>query len=343
MAELTSGEIAELVGGGLRGPADRVVRGVAPLESAGPGELSFVANKRYAAYLQASRAGVILVQEELAEAVPQGTVGVVVGDPHLALYHVLRRLHPPAERVPGVHPTAVIDATAAVDAGATVGPYAVIAAGARVGPGTSVGAHVAIGDGATIGADCTLFPHVSVYPEAVIGDRCVVHAGARIGRDGFGFVWAEGGHRRVPQVGRCILEDDVEIGANSTIDRGSIGDTVIGAGTKIDCLVHLGHNVRVGKHAVMVAQVGVAGSTSIGDGAILAGQVGVAGHLSIGAGARLAAQAGVTGDVPAGETWSGYPARPHREALRAQGSLFRLPDLLRRVRELEKAIFGRGG
>jgi UDP-3-O-[3-hydroxymyristoyl] glucosamine N-acyltransferase len=159
-----------------------------------------------------------------------------------------------------------------------------------------------------------------------------------VGKEGFGFVWHEGGHRRVEQVGKCVLEDDVEIGCNSTVDRGSIGDTVVGAGTKIDNLVHLGHNVRTGRHVIVIAQVGVSGSTSIGDGAVLAGQAGVGGHLDIGAGARVGAQAGVTADIPAGATYSGYPARPHREAMRAQAALFKLPDLMRRIRELEKAL-----
>jgi UDP-3-O-[3-hydroxymyristoyl] glucosamine N-acyltransferase len=176
----------------------------------------------------------------------------------------------------------------------------------------------------------------TLYAGVVLGNRCVIHSGARIGKEGFGFVWHDGGHRRIPQVGGCVLGDDVEVGCNTTIDRGSIGDTVVGEGTKIDNLVQVGHNDRLGKHVVLISQVGISGSTTVGDGAVLAGQVGVGGHLSIGAGAKLGGQAGVIGDVPAGATYSGYPARPHREAIRAQGLIFRLHELFRRVRALEE-------
>jgi UDP-3-O-[3-hydroxymyristoyl] glucosamine N-acyltransferase len=207
--------------------------------------------------------------------------------------------------------------------------------------GCSVGAHAVIGRGARVGEGSVIHAQATLYPEVVVGKRCVVHSGARIGKEGFGFVWHEGGHRRVEQVGGCVLEDDVEIGCNSTVDRGSIGNTVVGAGTKIDNLVHLGHNVRTGRHVILIAQVGVSGSTSIGDGAVLAGQVGVGGHLEIGAGARIGGQAGVTADIPAGATYSGYPARPHREAMRAQGAVFRLPELMKRVKELEKMLLGK--
>jgi UDP-3-O-[3-hydroxymyristoyl] glucosamine N-acyltransferase len=219
----------------------------------------------------------------------------------------------------------------------------VIEAGVQLADGCSIGAHAVIGRGCVVGEESVIHPHATLYPAAIVGRRCVVHSGARVGKEGFGFVWHEGGHRRVEQVGGCVLEDDVEIGCNSTVDRGSIGDTVVGAGTKIDNLVHLGHNVRTGRHVIVIAQVGVSGSTRIGDGAVLAGQAGVGGHLEIGAGARIGAQAGVTADIPAGATYSGYPARPHREAMRAQAALFKLPDLLRRVRELENAQKGGTG
>jgi len=200
---------------------------------------------------------------------------------------------------------------------------------------------VVVGDGVEIGDDCELYESVTCYPGTQLGDRVRVHAGVRLGSDGFGYVFRNNAHEKIPHVGRCIVEHDVEIGANSTVDRGSIDDTVIGAGTKIDNLVQVGHNVRIGRLCLIMSQVGVAGSVRVGDGAILAGQVGVSGHLSIGAGARLAAQAGVIGNVPAGQTWSGYPARPHREALRAQAALFRLSSLLRALERLVKASAGR--
>jgi UDP-3-O-[3-hydroxymyristoyl] glucosamine N-acyltransferase len=193
---------------------------------------------------------------------------------------------------------------------------------------------VYIGREARVGDDSRLFHGVTLYDGALVGRRVRLHAGVRIGSDGFGYVFQGGAHRKIPHVGRAVIEDDVEIGANSTVDRGSIDDTVIGAGTKIDNLVHIAHNVRVGRLCLLMAQAGIAGSARIEDGAIIAGQAGLAGHITIGAGARIAAQAGVFGDVPAGESWSGYPARPHRDALRAQAALFRLPAMLRGLERL---------
>jgi UDP-3-O-[3-hydroxymyristoyl] glucosamine N-acyltransferase len=175
---------------------------------------------------------------------------------------------------------------------------------------------------------------VTIYPGATLGARTTIHSGARIGSDGFGYVFRDGAHQKIPHVGRCIIGDDVEIGANTTIDRGSIDDTVVGSGTKIDNLVQIAHNVRIGEKCLVIAQVGIAGSATIGDGVVIAGQAGISGHISIGAGARIAAQAGVFGDVPAGETWSGYPARPHRESLRASAALFKLAGMMRRLEKL---------
>lgn len=342
MAELPLAEIARLVEGVLQGGEGVSITGVAPLDGAGPSDLSFVANPKYLPYLQGTRAGAVLVPPALADQVPAATARVVVGDPHVALYRALRAFHPEPQPEPGVHPTAVVAPDAELGAGATVGPYAVIGAGARLGDQVRVGAHAVVGERCTVGAGSVLHPHATLYPGVELGERCVIHSGARVGKEGFGFVWLDGGHRRVPQIGRCLLEDDVEVGCNSTVDRGSIDDTVVGAGTKLDNLVHIGHNARVGKHVLMIAQVGVAGSATIGNGVVLAGQVGVGGHLTVGDGARIGAQGGVIGDVPPGETYSGYPARPHREAMRAQGALFKLPDLLRRLRALESAVLGKG-
>ena len=200
-----------------------------------------------------------------------------------------------------------------------------------------------MGAGVHIGEESHLYPGVTAYSGTVIGRRVLIHAGARVGSDGFGYVFRGGKHEKIPHVGRCIVEDDVEIGANTTIDRGSIDDTVIGAGTKIDNLVHIAHNCRVGRLCLIMAQVGIAGSVHVEDGCILAGQVGINGHRTIGKGATLAAQAGVFGDIPPGETWSGYPARPHKEALRAQAALFRLSGLLRGIERLLSASGDKGG
>jgi UDP-3-O-[3-hydroxymyristoyl] glucosamine N-acyltransferase len=197
-----------------------------------------------------------------------------------------------------------------------------------------------VGRGVAVGEDTRLHPHVALYEGASLGRRITLHSGVRIGSDGFGYVYRDGAHAKIPHVGRCVIADDVEIGANSTVDRGSVDDTVIGAGTKIDNLVHLGHNVRVGRLCLIMAQVGVAGSAHIEDGCIVAGQAGLGGHITVGKGARIGGQSGVFGDVPAGQTWSGYPARPHREALRAQAALFKLPSLLR---GLERLLGQEGG
>jgi UDP-3-O-[3-hydroxymyristoyl] glucosamine N-acyltransferase len=223
--------------------------------------------------------------------------------------------------------------------GVSIGPHAVIGEDVVIGSRSTIGAHAVVGSGCRIGEDSMIHAHATLYEGVLLGKRVIVRSGARIGAEGFGYVWTDGGHRQVPQVGGCVLEDDVEIGANSTVDRGSVGDTVIGSGSKIDNLVHVGHNVILGRHTILVAQVGISGSTRVGDGAVLGGQVGVAGHLTIGAGARLGAQAGVISDVPAGHTYSGYPARPHREAMRAQAGIFKLSEMFRRLRALEERVF----
>lgn len=343
MPEITVAEVARIAGGEVvRGDGARLLRGVKPLDEAGPGELSFVDGARYQARLRGSRAGAVLVGGGDLAALPEGTAAVRVDDPRTALVRVLEVLHPAAEEAPGVHPSAVVEPGAEIAPSAVVDPFAVVRAGARIGAGARVGAHTVVGRGCSVGDGTVLHPHVTLYDGTRVGARCVVHGGARLGADGFGFVPEAGGLRKVPQVGGCVIGDDVEVGANTTIDRGSIGDTVVGDGTKIDNLVQIGHNCRLGRHVIVVSQVGISGSTRVGDGAVLGGQAGVQGHIEIGAGARVGAQAGVTASVAAGATVSGYPARPHREALRAQAALFGLPKLVERLRALERAVFGRG-
>jgi UDP-3-O-[3-hydroxymyristoyl] glucosamine N-acyltransferase len=336
MPALTLAEIAARVNGALEGDPERLISGVAPLDRARPEELSFVANPRYLTYVQGTRAGVLLVPRGLRERIPPGVATIAVEDAHVALYHVLPLLHPPEPAEPGVHPTAVVAEDAELGDGVAVGPFAVVEKHAKVGPGSRIGAHAVVGRGAVVGSDCVIHPQATLYAGVVLGDRCVVHSGARVGKEGFGFIWLDGGHRRIPQVGGCILGNDVEVGCNTTIDRGSVGDTVIGDGTKIDNLVQLGHNDRIGRHVILISQVGISGSTTVGDGAVLAGQAGVGGHLTVGARATIGGQAGVIGDVPEGATYSGYPARPHREAMRSHGLIAKLSDLFRRVRALEE-------
>lgn len=331
---LTAADVAAAGGGTLSGDAGARITGVAPLDRAGPTDVSFVAHARYAAAFAATRAGVVLLSPDLADLPGPSVARIVVDKPYDALVALLPRLYAAAPFTPGIHATAVVDPSAVLAADARVDAYAVVGAGARIGARAWVGPHAVVGEGVTIGDDTRLFPHVVLYSGTTVGARSALHAGVRAGSDGFGYAFADGAHRKIPHVGRCLIGNDVEIGANSTIDRGSIDDTVIGDGTKIDNLVHIAHNVRIGRLCLIMAQVGIAGSVRVEDGAILAGQVGVSGHHTIGKGARLAAQAGVFGDIPPGETWSGYPARPHREALRAQAALFKLAGMMKRIERL---------
>lgn len=325
-------ELAAAVGGTVLGDGDVRISGIAPLDRAGPDQLSFLASKKYTPLLLESAAGAILVSPDLQDAPGRCANRVLVEKPHEAILALLPLLYrQPARPFVGVHPTAVVDAGAEVDPDACIEPFVVIEAGARIGAGAWIGAHSVIGAGARVGRDVRLYPHVTLYPGVVLGDRVAVHSGTRIGSDGFGYVFREGAHQKLPHVGGCSIGNDVEIGANCTIDRGSIDQTVIGDGTKLDNLVHVAHNVRIGRLCLMAAQVGIAGSVRIGDGVVLAGQVGVSGHLTIGDKATITAQGGVVGNVPAGEMWGGFPARPHREQMRSYAALAKLPEWMKRV------------
>ncbi len=331
---LTARQIAELVGGELRGNPDVSVDRVAPIDRAGEGQLTFLGVAKYAPLLATCEASVALVAPELADAPGGVSARVVVARPQEAMLRVLPRLFVAVPHKSGIDPSVRIGRGVVLGDSVSIAPFVVIGDGAVIGDRVRLEASVVVGDGVTIGEDSHLFPHVTAYSGTTVGKRVVAHAGVRLGSDGFGFVFANGVHEKIPHVGRCIIEDDVEIGANTTIDRGSIDDTVVGAGTKIDNLVMIAHNVRVGRLCLIVSQAGIAGSARIGDGCVIGGQAGISGHVQIGARARLGAQAGVFGDIPAGETWSGYPARPHREALRAQGALFKLSKMLRRIEKL---------
>ena len=332
---LTADAIAHLVGGTVHGDGSVAVRAVAPLERAGPGDLSFLTSAKYADAVSTSRAGVILVAPALADLTPSRAARIVVERPHDALMSVIPHLYPSTlPRASGIHGSAVIGRGARLGRDVTLGANVVIGAGASLGDRVIVEANSVVGDGVVIGADSVLWPGVVLYRGTELGERVLVHAGARLGSDGFGYVYRDGAHDKIQHVGGCRVEADVEIGANTTIDRGSIDDTVIGAGTKIDNLVHIGHNVRIGRACLIMAQVGISGSAHIGDGCIIAGQAGLQGHITVGARARIGGQAGVLGDVPAGETWTGYPARPHRESLRAYAALFKLSGLMKRLERL---------
>lgn len=339
MPDFTARELADRVSGRLEGDPDRRVTGVAPVEAAGPGDLTFVVDRRRARAAESSEPAVVLLPEGLSVT---GDLTVVrVDRPRRAFAELVVLFRPEEERrAPGVAPTAVVDEGARIGENVSLGPHAVVEEGAEVGRGTRIGAHTVVGGGARIGEDCEIGDSCSIRGSVRMGDRVRVLPGARLGTEGYGYAEEDddGATVHVPQVGRCVIGNDVEVGANTTIDRGALQDTVVGARTKIDNLVHVGHNVRIGEDCMIVAQVGIAGSAEVGHRARLAGQAGIAGHLDVGDGARIAAQAGVIGDVPDGATYSGYPARPHREALRASAALFRLPGLLRRIRELERRL-----
>jgi UDP-3-O-[3-hydroxymyristoyl] glucosamine N-acyltransferase len=331
---ITAEAIAALVGGELVGDGRTVVSAVAPLDRAEVNHLSVLGSAKYVPLYVTSKAGVVLVDPSFRDAESGAPAKIIVADPMEKMLLVLPSLYPQLEEKPGIAATARIGSGTTLGKGVFVGEYVVIGEGAAIGDGTRIGAHSVIGADAVAGERCLIHPHVTLYSRARLGDRVILHSGARIGCDGFGYVFRDGAHQKIPHVGGCFIGNDVEIGANTTIDRGSIDDTVIGAGTKIDNLVQIAHNVRIGKLCLLMAQVGIAGSVVVEDGCIIAGQAGLSGHLTIGAGARLAAQSGVFGDVPAGETWSGYPARPHRESLRASGALLKLAGMMRRIEQL---------
>jgi UDP-3-O-[3-hydroxymyristoyl] glucosamine N-acyltransferase len=328
---LTAVAIADLVGGELRGDPATTVSGVCPLDRATADDVSFASQARYAPMFRETQAGVVLVTSELADTPSNVPSRIVVANPHDALLSLLPKFYPERTREPAIRPSARLGRGARIGKEVSLDEYAVIGANAAIGDGVWIGSNAVIGDGVTIGDNSHIYPNVTVYAGTTIGMRVRAHSGSVLGSDGFGYVSRGNEHAKIPHVGRCIIGNDVEIGANTTVDRGSIDDTVIGDGTKIDNLVQIGHNVKVGRLCLIMAQVGIAGSTRIGDGCVLAGQAGIGGHIAIGDGARIAGQAGVFGDVPAGETWSGYPARPHRESLRATGALLKLPDILKKI------------
>jgi UDP-3-O-[3-hydroxymyristoyl] glucosamine N-acyltransferase len=307
---------------------------VAPLDRAEPFHLSILANAKYAPMLARSRAGVVLIDPQFRGAPGTPRARIVVPRPLEKLLAVLPKLYPESRPAPHIAATARVGRNVRLGERVSIGEYAILEQGSQIGDEAIIGDNCVVGAAAIIGAASRLRAGVTIYPGAILGSGVAVHSGARIGCDGFGYVFRDGAHNKIPHVGGCIIGDDVEIGANTTIDRGSIDDTMIGKGTKIDNLVHIAHNVRIGERCLLMAQVGIAGSAVIENDCIIAGQAGLSGHITIGKGARIAAQAGVFGDVPAGETWSGYPARPHRDALRASGALFKLAGMMRRLEKL---------
>lgn len=330
-----------MLGAKVTGDANVVIERLAGLEESGPGDLTFVADARRAGEVERVRATALLIPEGLQStpAIPHIRVKDPAAAMNLLAERWLRELRRP---YPGKHPTAVLGRGVALGKNVSVGPYAVLDDGAQVGDDSVLEAHVTIGREARLGRACWIHPRVVIGDRCSLGDRVILQPGVVIGGDGFGYMRIEGRHRKIPQLGTVEIGDDVEIGANSTIDRARFGRTVIGSGTKVDNLVHVGHNVKIGRNCLLVAQVGIAGSTVIGDSVTVAGQGGIGPHLRIGDGATIGSQAAVFDDIPAGATVSGYPAHDHRRNLREQAAVRRLPEILQRLRELEAKLGGRG-
>src|SRR5579864_154181 len=312
-----------VVASAARGVTDDVellLAGIAPLQTAGPNEVSFLDNRRYASALDQTSAGAVIVHPDMAARVPRTAVPIVTSEPYAAWARVAALFYPVPPPSAGIHRSAIVADGALVDPTAEVGPLSVIETGAKIGSGCRIGPGAVIGSGVIVGRDCRIGAHASLS-HALLGARVHVYPGARIGQEGFGFASTKDGFLTVPQLGRVILEDDVEVGANTTIDRGSSQDTVIGAGSRLDNLVQIGHNVVLGRCCVIVAQVGISGSTVLGDFVRVGGQAGMAGHLRIGQGAEIGAQAGVMSDLAPGAKVLGSPASPIKDFFRQIATL----------------------
>ena len=329
-------ELATRLGCQLEGDGEIDVTGVATLEQAGAGDVAFLSNSKYASQLPRSRASAVIVGTEV-DGAPCALLRTT--NPYLAFARATGLLYPQPRPAAGVHHTAIVAADAVLEADVTLGPYVVIGSGARIGERTVMHAHVVIGDGAVVGPDCWFHARVSVRERVVIGARVVIQDGAVVGSDGFGFAAREdGSHEKIPQVATVVIEDDVEIGANTTIDRPAVGETRIHAGTKIDNLVQIAHGVVVGKNSLLAAQVGVAGSSVIGEQVMLGGQVGITGHVTVGDRVKASAKTGVTGHVPADSFITGYPHMDNLEWRKAYVVFRRLPDMRKHLSDLDERL-----
>lgn len=334
---LTLSDLAKWVDGDIvRGDPDLVLSGMAALDQAGPGDVSFLGNEKYHAQYLKTKAGAVIAGRDVRDG-PESAALIAVDNPTLAFSAVVSHFVQSTRGFePGIHAQASVDSSAEVDAGAMVHAGAVIMANARVGAGSEIGPNVVVGASAVIGRDCVLMANCAIRERCTLGERVIVQPGAVIGSDGFGYELKDGRHVKIEQVGTVELHDDVEIGANSTIDRARFGKTVIGEGTKIDNLVQVGHNCVIGKHCIIVSHVGISGSTTIGDYVTFAGQSGAAGHVKIGDKAIIAGRAGVTTDLEGGQVYSGFPAVPVMEDRKARAMARRLPKLMERVKKLEE-------
>jgi UDP-3-O-[3-hydroxymyristoyl] glucosamine N-acyltransferase len=331
----TVSEIAKLLQGEIVGDGNAILNSFAPADRAQPGDLTFAENEEFFARAEESAATAIIADQRFSSA---KKILIRVPNARIAFAKVLAFFFPEPAKPAGVHPSSAVAATAAVDPTAHIGPHCTVGERVKIGARCVLQAGNFVGDDSTLADEVNLFPNVTIYPRTEIGRRVRVHAGTVIGSDGYGYVLDGGFHRKVPQVGSVIIGDDVEIGANVTIDRGVLGPTIIGKGTKIDNLVQIAHNVKIGEHCIIIAQVGIAGSSRLGNYVVLAGQAGVGGHLNIGNQATIGAQSGVMTDVPDKATWLGAPAQPDKDFKRQVIALRRLPDLLKRIAEFERKL-----
>lgn len=331
----TAAEIAKLLEGEALGDASLVLKGFAPADRAQAGDLTFAENESYFARAEQSAASAIIIDGAFTS--DKKTI-IRVPNARVAFAKVLPLFFPEPKLPAGIHPTAIIPKSAQVDPTAHIGPYCVLGEQVRIGARSVLQGGIHVGAQSQLGEDVNLFPNVTIYPRTQIGNRVRIHSGTVIGSDGFGYVQDKGAHLKVPQIGNVIIQDDVELGANVTVDRGALGPTIIGKGTKVDNLVQIAHNVTTGEHCIVVSQAGIAGSTKLGSYVVLGGQVGLAGHLKIGNGVQVAAQSGVMNNIPDGEKWIWTPAQPDRQAKRQMIALQQLPELFRRVKALEKQL-----
>ncbi|HXI09620.1 MAG TPA: UDP-3-O-(3-hydroxymyristoyl)glucosamine N-acyltransferase [Thermodesulfobacteriota bacterium] len=336
MMEKTLEEIAALVDGRLEGDGTVVVKGVAPIDSAGPGDLSFIADAKHLRLLSKTRASAVIVREGAPEA--KGLNLILVKNPQFAFARAVEVLKPPVLPPPGVHLRAEVSEKAVLGKDVSIGAFSCIEAGAIIGDHAVIFPGVYIGRNALVGEDSVLYSGVSVREGTVIGKRVIIHCNSVIGSDGFGYGFDGSRYFKIPQRGIVRVEDDVEIGACVTVDRATLGETIIGRGTKIDNLVQVAHNVKIGEHTVITAQVGIAGSSTVGSLVQLGGQAGLAGHITVGDRVMVAAKAGVTKDIPAGRTVSGFPAISHTEWLRAQTVFPKLPEIKKTLQELLERV-----
>ncbi len=331
----TAADIAKEIQGEVVGDGSTAITGFAPADTAKAGDLTFAENEAYFAQAEQSAASAILVSGEMKSSTK---TLIRAASARVGFAKALMLFFPEPKLAAGVHASAIIAPSAKVDPSAQIGPFCVVGERATIGPRCVLEGGNHVGDDCTLGEGVRLFPRVVLYARTQVGNRVRIHAGVVIGADGFGYVFDQGRHLKVPQIGNVIIQDDVEIGANSAVDRAALGSTIVGKGTKIDNLVQVGHNVILGEHNILCGQVGVAGSVKVGNHVTMAGQVGVAGHLTIGNNATLGAQSGVMHNVPDGQTWLYSPAQPDRQVKRMLIAMQRLPELLRRVSELEKKL-----